>query len=100
LIVDEEITYRSLRDSQVGVSGLELKGIEDPEDIKEGIKNIVESDEFKRKEVDTRWNDNVNPINIKMDSFRASDFDSIDDFVESKVNSRIGDIDSEGDIYD
>jgi hypothetical protein len=100
LIVDEEIIYRSLRDSQVGVSELELKGIEDPEDIKEGIKNIVESDEFKRKEVDTRWTDNVNPINIKMDSFRASDFDSIDDFVESKVNSRIGDIDSEGDIYD
>lgn len=89
LLLEPEAVYLSLRESLIGVSTLELLEIEGSDDI-EDIKNeIINTDDFKQKEVSTRWNESVNPIYVGIDNFRASDFDNIENYVESQVHDQI-----------
>jgi predicted ATP-binding protein involved in virulence len=98
LLLNSDAIYQSLGDSQIGITGLEERNIEGSEGIEEIIDGIIESDDFKRAEVSKRWNESVNPINVRLDSFRASDFDEAGNFLESVVQSRVKEANSEEDI--
>jgi len=98
LLLNPDAIYQSLRDSQIGITGLEERNIDDTDDIENIIDDISTSEDFKREEVSKRWNESVNPINVSLDSFHASDFDEVEDFIESVVQSRVNETDSEEEI--
>ena len=98
LLLKPGAIYQSLRDSQIGITGLEERGIEGSGDIEEIIDDIITSEEFKESEVSKRWNESVNPINVSLDSFRESDFDEMEEFVESVVRNRVNEANSEDEI--
>lgn len=98
LLLEPEAVYLSLRDSLIGISSLELAEIRGAADVEDIKNDIVNTDDFRQKEVSTRWNEYVNPIYVGVDNFRASNFDDIENYVESQVHDQVGQVDSQEDI--